>query len=149
MNAAQRRILRDFKKIQQEKQKNYVVTPHPNDIFNWDAVLFGPDQTEWEGSTFRMTYSFPDDYPHTCPTVKFVDIPFHPNIYQNGNICIDILQANWCNAYDVSSIMTSILSLLVAPNPHSPANNEAAELYVKNKPEYIRRVKLSFPNTNK
>ncbi|EAX92253.1 ubiquitin conjugating protein, putative [Trichomonas vaginalis G3] len=149
MNAAQRRILRDFKKIQNDKTKNYVVTPDPQNIYHWDAVLFGPEDTVWEGANFRMQFDFSEDYPHTCPEVKFVDIPFHPNIYQNGSICIDILQQNWSNAYDAAAIMTSIISLLVLPNPHSPANNEAGELYVKNTNEYNRRVKLSFPNYNK
>lgn len=146
MNPAQRRILRDFKKINQEKSNQYVVTVDPKNINHWDVVLFGPDQTEWEGGNFRMKFDFPEDYPHQCPDVKFVDIPFHPNIYQSGAICIDILQANWSSAYDATAILTSILSLLVAPNPHSPANSEAADLYVNNKNEYDRRVRLSFPH---
>ena len=148
MDATQRRILRDFKKIKAEKSKQYVVTVDSKDIYNWDVVLFGPDQTDWEGGNFRMKFTFPKDYPHQCPDVKFLDIPFHPNIYQNGKICIDILQANWSSAYDAAAILTSILSLLVDPNPQSPANNEAAELYVNNKNEYKRRVKLSFPRSN-
>lgn len=146
--SSQRRVLRDFKKIQNEKSKQYVVKFDPSNLMHWDVVLFGPDETEWEGANFRMKIDFSNDYPHTCPDVKFVDIPFHPNIYQNGAICIDILQANWSSAYDVSAILTSILSLLVAPNPHSPANSEAAELYENNKKEYDRRVKLSFPTSS-
>ena len=144
-SVAQRRILRDYKKIRNENSKEYVVTFEPNQIKHWKVTLFGPEKTEWEGACFNLTIDFPDDYPHTHPDVKFVEIPFHPNVYQNGNICIDILQANWSSAYDVSAIITAIQSLLVDPNPNSPANNEAAKLFVNNKNEYDRRVKLSFP----
>jgi hypothetical protein len=35
----------------------------------------------------------------------------------------------------------AIQDLLINPNPQSPAQREAYELYVKNRPEYIRRVK--------
>lgn len=39
--------------------------------------------------------------------------------------------------------MTSIQSLLHDPNPNSPANAEAAQLYRENMKEYVRRVKVT------
>ena len=54
---------------------------------------------------------------------------FHPNVYADGGICLDILQNRWSPTYDVSAILTSIQSLLDEPNPNSPANNVAAQLY--------------------
>ena len=146
---AQRRILRDYKKIIQDKEnKSFSVKINPKEIQHWEVSLFGPQDTIWEGGIFNMTIDFPSNYPHEIPLVKFVDIPFHPNVYQNGKICIDILQNNWSSAYDVSSIMTAIETLLVDPNPNSPANNEAATIYTSNINEYKRRVHLSFPNSN-
>jgi ubiquitin-conjugating enzyme E2 I len=37
--------------------------------------------------------------------------------------------------------ITAIQDLLINPNPNSPAQREAYELYVSNKTEYVRRVK--------
>ena len=54
---------------------------------------------------------------------------FPPNVYADGGICLDILQNRWSPTYDVSAILTSIQSLLDEPNPNSPANNVAAQLY--------------------
>lgn len=65
---------------------------------------------------------------------------FHPNVYADGSICLDILQNRWSPTYDVSSILTSIQSLLDEPNPNSPANSQAAQLYQENKREYEKRV---------
>ena len=42
---------------------------------------------------------------------------------------------------DINSLLTSIRSLLSDPNPESPANQEAAKLFVNNRGEYERRVK--------
>lgn len=42
---------------------------------------------------------------------------FHPNIYQNGELCLDILQNRWSPTYDVAAILTSVQSLLNDPNP--------------------------------
>ena len=66
---------------------------------------------------------------------------FHPNVYSNGDLCLDILQNRWSPTYDVCAILTSIQSLLHDPNPNSPANVEAARLFTENKKEYNRRVK--------
>lgn len=66
---------------------------------------------------------------------------FHPNVYADGRICLDILQNQWSPIYDVWAVLTSIRSLLGDPNPNSPANSEAAQIYNTNKNEYERRVK--------
>lgn len=72
---------------------------------------------------------------------------FHPNIYNDGKICLDsnlcnslALQNKWSPMIDIPALLTSIRSLLDDPNPDSPANQEAAKLYVTNKAEYERRV---------
>ena len=91
--------------------------------------------------------------------VKFLSKMFHPNIYADGGICLDILQNRWSPTYDVSAILTSIQSLVAVspassllssnllylqlsdPNPNSPANSMAAQLFKENRREYEKRVK--------
>ncbi|KAI6686465.1 hypothetical protein NL676_032378 [Syzygium grande] len=107
----------------------------------WNAVIFGPDDTPWDGGTFKLTLQFSEEYPNKPPTVRFVSRMFHPNIYADGSICLDILQNQWSPIYDVAAILTSIQSLLCDPNPNSPANSEAARLFSENKREYNRRVR--------
>jgi ubiquitin-conjugating enzyme E2 A len=55
----------------------------------------------------------------TAPTVKFLSKMFHPNVYANGELCLDILQNRWSPTYDVAAILTSVQSLLHDPNPNS------------------------------
>lgn len=91
--------------------------------------------------TFKLTLQFTEDYPNKPPTVRFVSRMFHPNIYADGSICLDILQNQWSPIYDVAAILTSVQSLLCDPNPNSPANSEAARLFSENKREYNRKVR--------
>ena len=62
-------------------------------------------------------------------------------VYADGSICLDLLQRNWSPTYDVCAILTSIRSLLNDPNPNSPANNEAAKLFVENRRLYESKVR--------
>eukprot|EP00762_Andalucia_godoyi_P003556 ANDGO_04300.mRNA.1 Ubiquitin-conjugating enzyme E2 2 len=142
---ARRRLMRDFMNLKKETQDpheaGYSASPEEADVMKWSAVMFGPSGTIWEDGTFKLSLSFSESYPQKPPEVKFLSKMFHPNIYNDGRICLDILQNMWSPIYDVSAILTSIRSLLADPNPASPANSEAAQLYSSNKDEYERRVK--------
>lgn len=51
---------------------------------------------------------FEEQYPNKPPSVKFVSQMFHPNVYNTGELCLDILQNRWSPTYDVAAILTSI-----------------------------------------
>lgn len=137
---ARRRLMRDFKRLQEDPPAGVSGAPSENNIMVWNAVIFGPEGTPFEDGTFKLIVEFTEEYPNKPPTVRFVSKMFHPNVYADGSICLDILQNRWSPTYDVSSILTSIQSLLDEPNPNSPANSQAAQLYQENKREYEKRV---------
>lgn len=107
----------------------------------------------YEGLRYRLSLDFPAGYPYQAPRVKFVTSCFHPNVDEQGFICLDILKDKWSALYDVRSILLSIQSLLggmrlcseavlivpqhVAHSPHlppepnndSPLNTAAAEMW--------------------
>jgi ubiquitin-conjugating enzyme E2 A len=66
---------------------------------------------------------------------------FHPNIFPDGTLCLDIIQDKWKPIYTVSTILASIQSLLCDPNNDSPANVDAARLLASDPREYKRRVR--------
>merc|ERR1712223_1459128 len=137
---ARRRLMRDFKFLQKDPPMGIQGSPQENNIMIWDAVIYGPADTPFEDGTFKLQIEFSEEYPNKPPRVKFISKMFHPNVYADGSICLDILQNRWSPTYDVSSILTSIQSLLDEPNPNSPANAEAAQLFQENRREYERRV---------
>jgi|EP00970_Alexandrium_tamarense_P015191 ubiquitin-conjugating enzyme E2 A len=128
-------------RLQNDPPSGVTGAPMDTNIMLWQAVIFGPDDTPWEGGTFKLVLEFTEDYPNKAPSVRFLTKMFHPNIYNDGQICLDILQNQWSPIYDISAILTSIQSLLCDPNPASPANSEASRLYNENRREYNRRVR--------
>ncbi len=135
--------MRDFKKMNSDPPPGINAAPLAENIMVWQAVIFGPDETPWEGGTFNLLLEFSEDYPNKPPKVRFVSRVFHPNVYADGQICLDILQSQWSPIYDVAALLTSIQSLLCDPNPNSPANSEAARLYSENRAEYDKRVRAA------
>jgi ubiquitin-conjugating enzyme E2 G1 len=95
------------------------------------------------GGNFRCTLSFKPDYPMIPPKLVFQNpIPFHPNIYPDGTLCISILHPpeddkygyesaaeRWNPVQTPETILVSVISLLHSPNDESPANLEAAQLW--------------------
>eukprot|EP00826_Nyctotherus_ovalis_P001744 TRINITY_DN10304_c0_g1_i2.p1 TRINITY_DN10304_c0_g1~~TRINITY_DN10304_c0_g1_i2.p1 ORF type:complete len:153 (-),score=41.92 TRINITY_DN10304_c0_g1_i2:101-559(-) len=145
---ARRKLVRDLKKMEADPPASGVTAaPNENNIMLWQAIIFGPDDTLWEGGVFKLIMEFSEDYPNKAPSVRFLTKLFHPNIYNDGKICLDILQNQWSPIYDMAAILTSIQSLLTDPNPNSPANGEAAKLYQENQAEYIKRVKECVENS--
>ncbi|KAM7042361.1 ubiquitin-conjugating enzyme E2 B isoform 1-T1 [Acridotheres tristis] len=105
---ARRRLMRDFKRLQEDPPVGVSGAPSENNIMQWNAVIFGPEGTPFEDGTFKLVIEFSEEYPNKPPTVRFLSKMFHPNVYADGSICLDILQNRWSPTYDVSSILTSI-----------------------------------------
>jgi ubiquitin-conjugating enzyme E2 A len=115
------------------------------DIYTWEAIIEGADGTPWAGSIFRLKMVFNEEFPHSPPSITFKDpIPFHPNVYRDGKICLDILQTGssgkWAPVYGVDKILLSIQALLTDPNPDSPAHRDAAIMFTSDKAAYNAKI---------
>jgi len=55
---AKRRLVKDFKRLQKDPPAGVSAAPHENDIMKWNGVIFGPDDTVWDGGTFKLTLAF-------------------------------------------------------------------------------------------
>ncbi len=137
------RLSRELTKLQTEANKlDGIIIEPPTNLMCWNAKIKGPPETPYEDGIFDMTLTFDNDYPVKPPSVKFLTPMYHPNIYRDGKICVDILQSHeWTPAQNIRTILVSIMSLLMDPNPSSPANREAAQLYMNDKEEYNKKVR--------
>ncbi|MBA42399.1 MAG: hypothetical protein CMF62_00130 [Magnetococcales bacterium] len=111
------------------------------DFSVWKATIKGPVDTPYEDGTFNLSMVFTKEYPFKPPKIKFLTKIYHPNIDEDGNICLDILSNNWSPALSVSKVLLSISSLLEDPNPNDPLLPSAANLYISNKQLYNKKVK--------
>ena len=142
MRVATLRLASDLRNLAADSPAGCSASPANEDnLFAWNATIVGPDESPWEGGIYSLRLQFPDQYPDKAPRVRFVTEMFHPNIFPDGTLCLDIIQDKWKPIYTVSTIMVSIQSLLCDPNNDSPANVDAARMLKTDPKEYKKRVR--------
>ena len=139
---ALRRLQREYAEIQQDPPANCTAGPVSEaDFFTWDAMIFGPADSPFQGGVFHLTIRFPSDYPFKPPIITFKTKIYHPNINAAGGICLDILKQQWSPALTISKVLLSILSLLTDANPNDPLVPEIANLYKSDKAAYEAKAR--------
>ena len=133
---AMKRIKKELADISKDPPSSCTAGPHNDDMFFWDATLFGPRDSPYEGGVFFLRIQFPEDYPFKPPRVGFVTRVYHVNVNDKGGICLDILKDQWSPALTTSKVLLSICSLLTDPNPDDPLVPEAAQLYKSDKGKF-------------
>ena len=134
---ALRRLQREYDEILRDPPANCTAGPvSPEDLFRWEAMLFGPEDSPFHGGIFRLSISFPSEYPFKAPIITFKTRIYHPNINAAGGICLDILKAQWSPALSISKVLLSILSLLTDANPNDPLVPDIAAVYRTDRARY-------------
>ncbi|XP_075870472.1 ubiquitin-conjugating enzyme E2 R2 isoform X1 [Nelusetta ayraudi] len=164
--SSQKALMMELKSLQEQPVEGFRITlVEETDLYNWEVAIFGPPNTLYEGGYFKQwietmtTWSqgglateatelahitFPVDYPYSPPTFRFLTKMWHPNIYENGDVCISILHPpvddpqsgelpseRWNPTQNVRTILLSVISLLNEPNTFSPANVDASVMFRK------------------
>ena len=102
----------------------------------------GPENSDYENKSYNLQIIIEGNYPYDAPKIKFCTPIFHPNISNDGVICLDILKSAWSPALSLYKTLISIQSLLTDPNPDSPLNSEAARLYKNDRSGYKKRCQM-------
>jgi len=142
-SSAVRALAMEYKSIQEEPVEGFRVKLVNEDVlFDWEVAIFGPPDTLYQGGYFKAQLKFPPDYPYSPPSMRFLTKVWHPNVYENGDLCVSILHPpvddpqsgempceRWNPTQNVRTILLSVISLLNEPNTFSPANVDASVMY--------------------
>lgn len=79
-STAQRRLLQEYRMLTNNPPDGITAGPvSEDDLLNWEAMIQGPEGTPFEGGVFPAELKFPNDYPLSPPTMKFLGEIWHPN----------------------------------------------------------------------
>lgn len=131
---AESRILSEIKEIYKDPPDYISAGPiDDNDLTHWEAVINGPEDSDYKNGIFLLDIKIPPEYPYKPPICKFKTKILHPNINEStGAICLNILKSEWNPSLTISNVLVSIVALLYTPNFGNPFNGTALTLHNKN-----------------
>ncbi|CAD6185661.1 unnamed protein product [Caenorhabditis auriculariae] len=105
-------------------------------LLNW-SILLVPDKEPYNKGAFRVNIKFPVDYPFKPPQIIFATKIYHPNIDEEGKVCLPIIAPeNWKPATRTEQVMMALMSLINEPEPSHPTRAEIAEEWVKDRKKF-------------
>lgn len=106
-----------------------------------------PGEGYWKEGIFIFHVMIPEEYNIKPPHVSCETKIWHPNISENGEVCLSLLRehtldgSGWAPTRKLKDIVWGLNSLFTdLLNFDDPLNVEASELYFKNKESFRRRV---------
>jgi ubiquitin-protein ligase len=116
------RLLKDVKHILKNPLvDNGIYYIHDDvDMLKGYALIIGPNDTPYFGGNYFFEFSYPTDYPHSPPKVKYLtnsnNIRFNPNLYVCGKVCVSLLNTwsgdQWTSCQTISTVLLTLCTLL-------------------------------------
>lgn len=110
-----------------------------------DIDILGRMPANWapyHGHSFRICITLPERYPFNPPLCKFIDIPYHPNIKDDGRVCIPLLDQHrsYKSLLSLVDIIKEIVNVLQNFDSKLVINAEAARLYVEDRAKFDQKA---------
>ena len=141
MTVILKRVNREIQTLKEEsilhKQGKY------GDNTVWAIVkIKGPDDSPFQNGVYLIKFTIDlTTYPFKAPKAEMLSNIYHPN-FNKSSICIDILQDQWSSALTLFSVVKSLENLLSDPNPDSPLNSDAADMFMNDPCSYEQMNQL-------
>ncbi|KAJ3248192.1 hypothetical protein HDU78_001592 [Chytriomyces hyalinus] len=135
---ASKRLQKELGELTNTPSDDFVTGPvSDSDLLNWEAKLVGPTNSPYQGGKFTVALVFTSDYPFKPPKVKFVTKIYHPNVDEDGSICIGVLKPDvWKPSNKIADILNSLVLVLAEPNADDAINTSVAEAMNTNRAQY-------------
>ncbi|KAL1130222.1 hypothetical protein AAG570_013160 [Ranatra chinensis] len=111
-------------------------------------LIVSPDEGFWQGGNFTFHIYITEEYNIAPPIVKCKTKLWHPNISEDGDVCLSLLRQNsidglgWAPTRRLKDVIWGLNSLFTdLLNFEDPLNISAAELYVKDREAFSNKVR--------
>ena len=119
--------------------------PDSSNIMQFEVFVdLTKEQCLWKGARYKFTVVVSPNYPHDPPKCHCDTQIYHPNIDLQGNVCLNILRADWKPVLGINAVILGLIFLFIEPNPNDPLNKEAAELMRANEVMFADKVRRSL-----
>ncbi|XP_023581115.1 ubiquitin-conjugating enzyme E2 N-like [Trichechus manatus latirostris] len=135
------RIIKKTKSLLEKPVPGIKVETDESNARYFHVVIAGPQDSPFEGGTFKLELFLPGEYPLVAPKVCFMTRIYLPNVDMVGRIGLDILKDNWSPTLKIQSVLLSIQALLSVPSPDDPLAYDVAEQWMTNDAQSIETAR--------
>merc|ERR1711916_353378 len=120
---AVRRIMKEYERMNKDATKEVLSDTEAgfkteDNVFEWAATM--------------------TNVPEPYAGVTFETPIYHPNVDENGEICIPLTKADvWRPMNSIVDVLVAIRGLLTEPNPADPLRAELAQQYLEDRDAYL------------
>ncbi|KAI0546448.1 UBC-like protein [Xylaria curta] len=127
MNYTIGRMMTERRRLEEENT-DYKVFFKNDNLLEFDAFVYGPDDSLYKHKLVKLRFNIPPMYPMEPPIVTHVQYSggrIHPNLYVDGNVCLSILGTwfgeEWTPSLGIHIVLICIRALLDnEPYRHEP-----------------------------
>lgn len=148
---AQGRLAAERRNWRKDHPHRFVAKPDTladgsTNLMRWTCTVPGREGTIWAPGEYTVKLRFTSDYPTKPPICAFEPKIFHPNVYDDGRICLNIINdpaagGAWTPCITIKQILLGVQRLLEEPNNNSAASYEAHRIFAQDQKQYVARVK--------
>ncbi|RZF43375.1 hypothetical protein LSTR_LSTR001636 [Laodelphax striatellus] len=139
MASASRRLQREVMDIKSSEKKLFQNIQMDEKNMTSLQGLIVPATHPFNQGAFKIEITFPAEYPFKPPTIVFKTKIYHPNIDENGAVCLSIIRAdNWKPSTRLSQIIESLVALIDNPDAEHPVRDDIATDYMKNREKFFK-----------
>jgi len=116
------RLLKDVKHILKNPltDQGIYYIHDDTDMLKGYALIIGPSDTPYYAGNYFFEFTYPTDYPHSPPKVKYHtngnNVRFNPNLYICGKVCVSLLNTwrgdQWTSCQTISTVLLTLCTLL-------------------------------------
>ncbi|XP_054168006.1 NEDD8-conjugating enzyme UBE2F-like [Oppia nitens] len=142
-------LIKEVQEMEKQMPDTCCVTfPNINELFHFDLFISPSDDCFWSGGRFKFTIEVPKEYNIFPPYVKCRTRIWHPNISEDGDICLSLLRESsidgmgWAPTRTLKDVVWGLNSLFTdLLNFDDPLNDEAADHYMRDRDGFEIKVK--------
>jgi len=112
-NPSIKRIMREMKEMEKEKNSQFTATPLEDNLFEWHFTIRGPKDTEFEEGIYHGRILLPSEYPFKPPNIVLLT----PNgRFEVGKkICLSISAYhpdNWQPSWSIRTVLVALIGFM-------------------------------------
>ncbi|XP_014782410.1 NEDD8-conjugating enzyme UBE2F isoform X2 [Octopus bimaculoides] len=140
-------LVKEVPEMEENLPKTCNITFEDANVLHMFDLSIHPDEGYWHGGTFHFHIEVPDEYNIVPPKVRCETRIWHPNIDEDGEVCLSLLRQNsydmmgWAPTRRLKDVIWGLNSLFSdLLNFDDPLNVEAAENYARDKDSFKCKV---------